>query len=88
MPGGGGLDRCLSDYVPTNMVGRPLPEYHRNRYWAINSPETRYKENFHKLLWMDLNGLPVPPGRELHHSNGNRWDNHSDNLELLTVDEH
>lgn len=77
------LDRCLTDYVPLNMAEHPLPEYLRGRYWAINVPTTRYKENFHKQLWMDLNGLPVPPRREIHHINHNRWDNRSSNLELL-----
>ena len=82
------LDGCLTDYVPINMSGHLLPEYLRDRYWALNIPSTRYKENFHKQLWMDLNGLPVPHGRELHHINHNRWDNRSLNLELLRVEDH
>lgn len=82
------LDRCLTDYVPMNMAGHLLPEYLRDRYWALNIPSARYKENFHKQLWMDLNGLPVPQGREIHHINHNRWDNQSFNLELLRVEHH
>ena len=69
------LDRCLCDYVPINMAERPLPECPRDRYWAINLPGTRFKENIHKQLWMNLNGWPSPPRREIHHSKSNRWDN-------------
>jgi hypothetical protein len=41
----------------------------------------------HVLVWEAHHG-PVPPGRELHHVNGNKLDNRIENLQSVTRLEH
>ena len=41
----------------------------------------------HRLVWERTHG-PVPDGHVLHHKNGDRRDNHLDNLECLSRGDH
>lgn len=37
----------------------------------------------HRVVWIALHGF-IPPGLQINHINRRRWDNHPDNLELVT----
>ena len=41
----------------------------------------------HRWVWERVNG-PIPVGYEIHHRNGDGWDNRIGNLELMGVSEH
>jgi hypothetical protein len=41
----------------------------------------------HRVIWEKANG-PVPEGYEIHHINGNHYDNNLDNLIALSAKEH
>lgn len=41
----------------------------------------------HVLVWTENNG-PIPKGYDIHHKNGNRFDNDIANLELVPHAEH
>ena len=41
------------------------------------------RTNVHRVIWQMFNG-EIPEGMEVHHINGNKKDNHIDNLALLT----
>jgi hypothetical protein len=44
-------------------------------------------ERLHRLVWMLAHG-PIPDGYQVHHIDGQRWNNSLDNLELMTISEH
>ena len=42
----------------------------------------------HVVVMMGILGRPLADGEVVHHKNGNKQDNHPDNLELLTAQQH
>ena len=56
-------------------------------YRRVRMPGTKRFRMEHVLVWESRHG-PVPPGRELHHVNGNKLDNRIENLQSVTRLEH
>lgn len=56
-------------------------------YRRVSVAGSRRHHLEHRLVWERACG-PVPPGRELHHINGNKLDNRLENLQLVTRLEH
>ena len=42
----------------------------------------------YRKAWEDANGMRVPIGHDIHHIDGNPWNNNPSNLVALTVREH
>lgn len=59
----------------------------KHGYRRVQMPGTRKLRMEHVLVWEAHYG-PVPPGKELHHRNGNKLDNRIENLQLVTRLEH
>jgi len=72
---------------------KPLPfimfegkKYTRRKlgYYACTNGDRHY---LHRVIWKSINGK-IPPGYDIHHIDGDRTNNHIDNLELITKSEH
>lgn len=66
-----------------------MPKGHVTRlgYRRLKVPGGRRLKMEHVLVWEQHHGA-VPPGKELHHINGNKLDNRIENLQLVTRLEH
>jgi len=57
------------------------PDYPGRRYRG------RYCYEHHLVYWIHT-GVLIEPGECIHHRNGNKRDNHIDNLELMSTESH
>ena len=48
----------------------------------------RKQTRLHRLVWMMMTGEPIPEGFDVHHFDGDKLNNHPDNLELVDSYEH
>lgn len=84
---------CRADY---ERKGREQPRrYRQGRYWMLcwtipggtgDRPNRRFQFE-HRRIWEDANG-PIPAGHEIHHVNGNGFDNRLENLQCLRMFDH
>lgn len=49
--------------------------------------QTKHTRSEHRLVYTEVYGA-IPNRSEVHHRDGNCWNHHPDNLELLTMEEH
>lgn len=67
-------------------IGRPLFQPSQNYLHYYN--EDGSIELYHRWVYKLYHGCDIPDGYEIHHINGNRFDNSYNNLEMLTIEEH
>ena len=61
------------------IAGQLQPRRHRQGYLTIS---VQGKQKFiHRLVWEEFNGV-IPKGLQINHKDGNKSNNHIDNLEL------
>ena len=56
--------------------------YYRKNRWSQQGPS-----NLHRAIWEHSNGS-IPEGMDVHHKNGNSFDNSIGNLELIGASDH
>ena len=64
----------------------------RKKYLNTNAKSLGYRRlsyknhgiQVHRLVWMTFNNKLIPEGLQVNHKNGIKYDNHKDNLELVT----
>lgn len=70
---------------------RPLQEYDGIKFTLRNtgyySMTTNNRQLMHRYIWQKEKGA-IPDGWDIHHINGEKWDNRIDNLECLPKSEH
>jgi hypothetical protein len=63
-------------------IAKAPPDYPGKTYWNKGYVLE------HHLVWWQNTGKLVPKGYIIHHINGNKYDNHFENLELLNKEQH
>ena len=70
---------------------RPLQEYDGIKFTLRNtgyySMTTNNRQLMHRYIWQKEKGT-IPDGWDIHHVNGEKWDNRIENLECLPKSEH
>jgi HNH endonuclease len=70
------------------VVGPRKQRFRGENYYLCGNYYQRAGLRLHRAVWEYFNGRPVPDGHHVHHRDGNKANNHPDNLELLTAAEH
>lgn len=61
----------------------------KNGYYIITSvKEGNRGKRLHRLIYEDFHGVTLSPKADIHHIDGDKLNNHPDNLELLSHGEH
>ena len=60
----------------------------RGYYDIVSRVEGNYKKKLHRLIYEDHYGVTLLPTTDIHHLDGNKVNNHIDNLEALPHSEH
>ncbi len=79
--------------IPTRKPPSEKPPCYRTRNdgyecWNVKAGDKNTTVRVHRLLAVAEHGFDALDGREVHHKNGVRWDNRSENIELLSPSEH
>ena len=69
------------------VLSETMQEFKGKRYYRCGHYFQRKGVRLHRLVWESIHG-PVPDGYHVHHKDGNRANNHPDNLELMEGSEH
>jgi endogenous inhibitor of DNA gyrase (YacG/DUF329 family) len=67
--------------------GRKYRKHPNQKYYYVSRKGKNYSTCLHRQIWFDAFG-EIPKGAEVHHINGNAFDNRLDNLELKKVSDH
>lgn len=72
------VDRIVFKGFTYRLSGR----YYRRNVWGSKGPS-----NLHRAIWEDANG-PIPDGCDIHHIDGDSFNNELSNLECVNRSEH
>jgi hypothetical protein len=78
---------CSVEYARAHRPEPVLRVYEGEKYPYAKATFGRVVAGVHVLVWMNAHG-PVPPGKEIHHINGDSRDNRIENLMAVTRLEH
>ena len=82
----GQIVRIATHGAHPKAIRRPLrPHQKPEGYLAVDIQQDQVRHRFylHRMLWEAFRG-PIPSGLEINHRDGDRSNNHLDNLELVT----
>ena len=73
-------------HVWRHSKGRKRRAEKKGRYLQIgfNPAKARRWVHAHRIVWMAHNGRDIPDGMQINHKDGDKHNNHPDNLELVT----
>ena len=82
----GQIVRIATHGANPKAIRRPVsPHLKPEGYYAVDiqQHQVRHRSYVHRMVWEAFRG-PIPSGLEINHRDGNRKNNHIDNLEIVT----
>ena len=70
------------------VISETIQEFEGLRYYKCGGYFQRNGARLHRVVWERSNGMPPPPGYDVHHRDENKSNNSPGNLELISRSEH